>query len=626
MPLGRGRVWLLLVSFAAVVLGTSLLPYLFPPSRDILGVSAAVGFNNAVAYLWYVASVIVTGAVLARLLPARPALPWPSLENLRRDVPWRIVGAVAAIHVVAFAALFLYKGRFVFSEGLYFQALLHRMSFGEVPYVDFSYYYGPLMLYPGHWLGGLLGLELGYGVWFVASYVVGLVLLAMVLAAFLRSRPAVAWWFVLLAVGLVNPFTGVNFTFTRYLLATLVFLLATRLLRANGWSGLPVAVIGLAAAILYGFEVASLTLGGILLLTAGLAFRWPVDLVARTLQALGRVTGSPLDTDASARTSVVLARSVALFAASLGAAAAAFYALDPSGRALAGFADSSLAFLSGAHNQPIYPNLLFLTLVAVSALAVAVVLRTAASSSHALAATVGAYFGLALVAQRASFAATDYNHTIMFGLPALLLALSGIEYLTTPGRAAPRLGAAAILIAGFILPMQSYQTTQLFPSLLAGRSATSSGATTAPAVPIEEQIMGAVQEAGVDHPYVMYGLDYYSLPVYRRLGLRYAGYDTIFNSARTPALVDLQIDRVRRSKAYVVMTTADYENRPGVPRVDPLLDAYSVVTGAALPGSEVQRLNYESLRELQNQFFDFVRREYRPVVKRDAVVVLRPAG
>ena len=141
------------------------------------------------------------------------------------------------------------------------------------------------MLYPAFWLVGLFGLNAGYAIWFVTNYVVGLWFLHTVLGICVTNKRHRALWFVFLAFGLFNPLTGVNVTMARYLFPSLVFLAVTRYFRLGGWRHGFVAVLSLAAAITYSFEVAALSLLAALLI-------WLVHILKpETCLALGSFLG-----------------------------------------------------------------------------------------------------------------------------------------------------------------------------------------------------------------------------------------------------------------------------------------------------------------------------------------------
>lgn len=617
-----------MVSVGALVTGTVLLPYLFPPQRGLVGPSADLGFNNGLSYLVYVALLPLPALVLVRLLPRTSAYAELTLSGVVSRVSWRLFTFVVVAHVVLFTAVYLYKGRFVFSEGLYFQSLLHRLGQGELPYLDFSYYYGPAMIYPALWLRAPLRPEAAYAVWYVATYLAGLLVLYVLLAAFVASRRVAALWFVFLAVTLFNPMTGVNFTFLRYLLPSLAFLAAADFLRSGGAGRFALATSLATFAYLYSFDTAILTIGAIATL-AGLGIvRRPAHKLLLSLDHLLE-RERPLKPEAtpderSPKGSTGAARAALVLVSSSGASLGAVFLIDPTGEVLRILPETPIAYLLGAHNQPIYPHLLFLTLALASVIAVGLTLRAAARGTARASITVVAYLALALASQRASFSTSDPNHLVFFGLPVVLLCL----HLSTTFDFGARIRTALLVavLLGFALPLQAYHLSQLLP-FARGVSQESGENRAEPPVrsdAMQAILTKAVSAVGTNRPYLMYGLTYYSVPVYQHFGLRYANYDTDFASARTPDLVSRMSNEVRRSGAYVIIRRSDLDIGGAVPQTDSLWNTVTVVTGAPLPGSDLRALILESDLRIRAPFLEFLRRDYRVIYEQDGVVVLAP--
>ena len=137
IPDRRAAIGVLIALSIALLYGTWILPYRFPPSQFVIGASYEVGFNNAVSFLAYLICVPLIALVAAPLLPAFGTRPIGAVRE--HGLADRTAAVVILGHVFLFAALYAYKGRFVFAEGLYFQSLLYRMSTGEIPYLQFSF-------------------------------------------------------------------------------------------------------------------------------------------------------------------------------------------------------------------------------------------------------------------------------------------------------------------------------------------------------------------------------------------------------------------------------------------------------------------------------------------------------
>lgn len=619
---------------AGLLYGTSVVPYWFPPQEFVVGVSSEVGFNNGVAYMVYAALVPLLVLVGARLITS--GVSRTDITYVRRSIGW--TGAVAPTvilaHVVLFAAVYAYKSRFVFGESLYFQSLLYRMTQGDVPYVDFSFYYGPTMLYPSFWLAGIFGLDAGYGIWFVSTYVVGLLFLYKILGVCVTTTRDRAVWFTFLAAGFFNPLTGLNVTLTRYLFPSIVFLAAAAFIRSGGWRRGAVALAVLASAVTYSFEVAALSASAVILV-------WLTQLLSPRASAVLRgwvrrlVSASSIDArEQEYQTSGATWQRVTIRAAGLTVVAMAFCAVsfllvDPSGRALSDYAGVARSYAAGAHGLPLYPHLPFiaLTLLTVTGFAGLARVVTGMKSPDYLPLAI-AYGLMALVAQRAAFGAAEPSHFAYFGLPAFLIALFVTSRLTQ--QYVTRACLSVVLIVGIILPMQYYYLTEFAPFVvqrLAGRAGT--GAATAEARPgptmtTEEALGDIVRALGAESPYLMYDLEYYSLPVYREFGLRYPTYFTMVVTARDARGVRRFIEEVRDRNAIVVVSRSFLATEE--PQVTSagfwgMLDS---LAGAHTRGSKLAVSAFRSKQRLEAPFLAFLQTEYVPKYERGGLVAFGP--
>jgi hypothetical protein len=596
------RNWLALAASAlALVFTTAVVPFWFPPTEFVVGASYALGFNNGVSFLGYVVFLAMIVALIARLLPAPSRMVADGLHWKTSRFSGAIVAAVIGGHIALFAALYAYKGRFVFGEGLYFQSLLHRMLQGEVPYTDFGFYYGPLMLYPAYWLSRTVGLDAGYALWFVTTYVIGLGFLSVAVSLCTDTARSAAKWFVFLAVGLFNPLTGLNTTLMRYLFPSMVMILVVGFFRSGGvWRGIGAALV-LAAAASYSFEVGALSVGAVLL-------GWAMFAAVSKEWHIARVAG--------------------LLATAAAFCLAVFLLIDPTGGALRDYGEIARSYSGGAHNVPIYPHLPFLALATVSAVGLGALVRVVASGPRDWRAAVAVLAAVvAIVSQRASFGAAEPLHYAYFGLPAFLIAL----YATTRYAATARLQTwlAAVLFVGIMLPMQYYHSTEFLPFLTARLQA-------APAVPVSDNVRpasgkdleaalrAAVVTLGPGRPYVMYEMEYYSLPVYREFGLRYPTYATMLHNARDHAGIARAIDEVRTQNAIVIVRKQDLRG-PVRPRESGgALRVLDLVTGAHTSGSDLNAVLLGSRNELTRPFLEFLERDCVRVYESDGLVAFAP--
>jgi hypothetical protein len=612
----------------ALLVGTCVLPYWFPPRDFVVGASFVVGFNNGVSYAAYVVLVVLSALLLARRLPA--------LKNGLRTAPSKrfpllgrwAVGAVVFSHVALFAAVYGYKGRFVFGESLYFQSLLYRMTLGETPYVDFSFYYGPMILYPGMWLVRLLGLDAGYAIWFVITYVVGLMFLYTVLRVCVTSERERVIWFAFLAIGLFNPLVGLNVTFTRYLLPTVVFLAAMRFFRLGGWRHGIVAVASLATALTYSFEVAALSLGGTLLIwlvcVAG-PEAW--TMLTNWLRWILQETSTRPDESKLGTYRKVGWRGVGLLIPAGALCLAFFLLVDPTGYALRQYSDTALSYSGGAHAVPIYPHLPFIAISTLTIAALAAVTRSIATlRDQRLGLFLGVYAVVALVTQRAAFGPAEPNHFAYFGLPTFLLAL----FVAARAARSTKVRAllACTLLIGIMLPMQYYHFTEFLPFLarLAPATATESGenAGPSPGETLEQGLAQVVRTLGADRQYLMYGMAYNSLVVHREFRLGYPAYFTMLLNARDAQGIRRAIDDVRAHGAIVVFRKQDLGEFRLPSRSAGVWRVLDLLSGAHTRGSHLAGVLIGGRRQLTAPFIEFVQTEYVQVYDQGQLIAFGP--
>jgi hypothetical protein len=205
---------------------------------DVTGLTpaAADGYDSNGAYVsalaWSVLGMIVFAA-RHRRARAGASLPAPQARHAApatgpagRWSRWIEILVVFAVFAAAYFPLFL--ARYApYSEDQFFFATLHRMECGQVPYRDFAFLYGPLMIYPAWAWTQVFGFSM-------VSYFAYLAILEGVQFAVLigvlqvvvpvrRHRYAV---FLLLLPFLFDTLLGLNWNGTRRLLGVFVVLLA----------------------------------------------------------------------------------------------------------------------------------------------------------------------------------------------------------------------------------------------------------------------------------------------------------------------------------------------------------------------------------------------------------------
>lgn len=328
-----------------------VIPWRVPLSHVALGESYSLGFSNRAAVVGL--GVVIGGVILALSLAARTvpravdARGWFRMpEEIRPD--FADGETIADLWVLGVASFLMVQ--FVlwwdsvlvipyWGEADYFLSRIDLVALGAKPYVDFSYLYGPANLYVPLWLdrfsSGSLGLERAYAWTVAASYVAGFVCNYLFLRTLALPR---GWRPGLLALCCIMwmPLSmGLQYTPLRFMAVPCVLaaLLAadagTPAAPRRGWAAPLVAVGGTAAAFLLFPEM------GVVCAAASLAFACSLGLRGQLRSAIATAAG-------------------------VAATAGLIHLGFP------GYFQGMAAFMKGAMNFPIYPNLHNVLLVGVS--------------------------------------------------------------------------------------------------------------------------------------------------------------------------------------------------------------------------------------------------------------------
>jgi hypothetical protein len=235
--------------FLALLPLLRIVPYWFPVDPSVASAASAAGYSNAAAYvlvvIWSLALVAAAGRTAAgRAAAGRTAaglLARTADEPERHDASgveapdapngpagWHRVVEVAIVCAGVAAVYFPWSlsryGPYI--EDNAFTTLLYRMHAGQLPYRDFEFLYGPLMIYPAHawmrWFGYSLTSYYGFlCLQEAVQYGILLLVLQRYLPDFRRRLPA----FLLLASFVLNTYLGLNYNGLRRLLPVYVMLL-----------------------------------------------------------------------------------------------------------------------------------------------------------------------------------------------------------------------------------------------------------------------------------------------------------------------------------------------------------------------------------------------------------------
>jgi hypothetical protein len=218
---------------ALAAVGVFLLPFLFPPSHPSLSAAYTAGFNNRVAAL-ALASVGLLSFALAwkfQLFPRRTE------DSDKGPIPLRLVMSCVAASA-AFTATFGYflcRAELASVDNRYFLEYMDDVSrYHQRIYIDFSFAYGPLLLYFPLWIHSLLrplhiGIEGSYYIALAMANVLGLVIAWFTLDALPLSRKVKSITLCMLAIMSMCPVMGLSYTFVRFLAPFSTLLFASRI-------------------------------------------------------------------------------------------------------------------------------------------------------------------------------------------------------------------------------------------------------------------------------------------------------------------------------------------------------------------------------------------------------------
>ncbi|WP_420587420.1 hypothetical protein [Ruegeria sp.] len=216
-----------LISFLVVLPLIEWLPQMFGHAPGVISTAQAEGYNNRAAHLITILWIAVTVAGVWGL--SRGADPLPLAAEPSRAKPgW--ASTLLLPFLVCVAIAFVYFPPALAPSGPYFEesihlTTIHRMLNGDVPYQDFEFLYGPLMLYPAYWWTKLTSFSLTP----FYSYVLMLELLVMLALLIAIQVHIASFWgrlgaFLLLSSLYFNTMLGPNQNGLRKLAGVLILI------------------------------------------------------------------------------------------------------------------------------------------------------------------------------------------------------------------------------------------------------------------------------------------------------------------------------------------------------------------------------------------------------------------
>jgi hypothetical protein len=190
------------------------IPTYFPHAEGVVSAAQTEGYNNKIAHLvtlgWAIACFISVYLVARTkgLLPVQPDAPIVPPANRAISVSQMISVTLVIIALYFPPALARYGP---YGEDLIHISAIHRMLAGDVPYSEFEFLYGPLMLFPAYFwtLATDFSLVSFYSYVALLEVVVFLAVLRIVQLYLPRSWERLGA-FLLIAALYLNPLIGPN--------------------------------------------------------------------------------------------------------------------------------------------------------------------------------------------------------------------------------------------------------------------------------------------------------------------------------------------------------------------------------------------------------------------------------
>ncbi|HAI97507.1 MAG: hypothetical protein CL865_03505 [Cycloclasticus sp.] len=165
----RSNHLIILTFWFGYVILLSFLPEAFPPDATLPNVAAHLGYNIKLAYL-VIAVWSVFGFLFFAIANTREWISWktertPSIDSCDKKNTVSLKKCWLSCLTVGSLVAFIYWPAFLarygsYIEDQYFMNVLLRMQSGQIPYRDFEFLYGPLMIYLGHYWINIVGYSL----------------------------------------------------------------------------------------------------------------------------------------------------------------------------------------------------------------------------------------------------------------------------------------------------------------------------------------------------------------------------------------------------------------------------------------------------------------------------------
>jgi hypothetical protein len=239
-----------------------IIPATFPPDTTLPNVAARGGYNSQLAYLVIIAWSII-GLGYFAFSSRNQAEPICQPHEIRKNGVFLLNRPWLECLIVGVAAIVVYWPPFLARYGTYtedtlFINILGRMQCGQLPYRDFEFLYGPLMIYPAHYWVNIVGYSLQNYYWLVAIMQGSVFAIAMRLFQSHLANPLVRYSaFLLFTLFIWDTLLGLSYIGWRVLMVLLAFVAAAARPRSVATSALAGCLIGLQIAYSHDYGIIS---------------------------------------------------------------------------------------------------------------------------------------------------------------------------------------------------------------------------------------------------------------------------------------------------------------------------------------------------------------------------------
>jgi hypothetical protein len=271
MPMNGRRFIITATTFwLGYILLLVIVPRISPPDPDLPSAAAVLGYDTGTAFLvavaWSFLGLLTIGFASQRGKSLSPTVATNAAEDARttgieRGRTLEVFAAFAIFSLAYFPNFISRYGHYI--EDNYFLSVLSRMQCGQLPYQDFEFLYGPLMIFPvSAWID-LFGFSMqNYFAFLAIAEGAAFALVMCILQRYVPDRRTRLLAFALLVPFLFDTLLGFNWIAWRRLFGVVALLivsarpLAPRAILAAG------ALTGVSIA--YSYEYGLLGLGAAL--------------------------------------------------------------------------------------------------------------------------------------------------------------------------------------------------------------------------------------------------------------------------------------------------------------------------------------------------------------------------